>query len=366
MRRHIYIIILPVLSTLLLFVMGYIALTTLNPDDNERDVVSAPEAEERSLLEPAFDESESPMNNSAEKPQSFPKPRSGDRMNPYFISYMMHYQSFHQFVKRPSLELLLKYADDKGTRFSLSEMSLGLIRREVYREDSVSIREDIPNVMRLCLHFVVGERLIRFAGDMAELQAYLAQHGVTDEIEYVAVLQAAAIWIQAGGESLFIDVEWSDTEYIDGVMQPIYSYQFYTQAEFYELMHPTDGTLIVNGRDLTDKDHVTFQRELVGIPLLTVLRTLGAGVQWLDDNTAFIVYEGKEFTLNMAEMSLFEVGGGSSFSENLLMLPVGATGILRAVDSDIVVDVQTTMWQIARAMGISVHINRGDRTVTIG
>jgi len=99
----------------------------------------------------------------------------------------------------------------------------------------------------------VHEPFVRFAGDTGELQAFLAEYGITDEIESVAVVQSATgtriissddegrrvsnapvvIWVQAGGESFFIGVEIHVDGFGDGYGTLVY--RFYTHADYLEL-----------------------------------------------------------------------------------------------------------------------------------
>ena len=155
-----------------------------------------------------------------------PNPVSGDAARPHFTAYESSpARTFFQFVREPSVEILNQW-EGKVRVFSLSERP-GFIRVETISSDPIFVGEAESFAGPIGMKFFVDESMIRFVGDTAALQSFLAEHGITDEIQYVAALQSAArsitirtgaggwrvalapvvIWVQAGGESFFIAIE---------------------------------------------------------------------------------------------------------------------------------------------------------------
>lgn len=189
---------------------------------------------------------------------SLPGPVSGDTTTPHFTAYellgdSLNISPFYQFVREPSVESLNR-AGGAVRAFSLREGPRETIR--VFPELISPIGEHVPNphTTHITLSFLVCEPFVRFAGDTAELQAFLAEHGVADEIEYAAVVQSAAgtriiswdeegrevfdapvvIWVQAGGESFFIGIE-IHTEGFEDIWGTL-AYQLYTHSDYLELV----------------------------------------------------------------------------------------------------------------------------------
>ena len=365
MKTYLYII----LCALLLLAGGYFILSMLLSNDEEGNVVNNSVSEEVQHL----------------STPTLPAPRSGDSESPHFMGYELDAKTYYQFVEAPSPETLAQLK--RGvTAFSLSETTPRAVRREDVLSEPLWYDEGITHI-RLGMHFVVDESFLRFVGDTAELQAFLAEQGVTYEIEYVAVLETAAnpvmtweqneegnyftssmdssivIWIRADGKSFFINLKVQFDGPGDNMGTLVY--QFYTHADFYELIRPREGTLIVNGVDITEGNHVEFHRDHAALSLLPVLRALGADVRWLDNEAASIVFNEIEYVLNVTEMSLFR-DGYDAFYDNILVPPIGASGRFEILEGEPIVDAQYTMWQIARALGVEMHVDSEQLVVTIG
>jgi len=197
--------------------------------------------------------------NSETEGLSLPAPRSGDAATPHFTLYDLRGTGrtglFHRFVQEPSLEILNR-AEGGVYVLSLTETQVGQtgIQVETITVDPPSIVvRTVPMRIGTNMNIIVCESLIRFAGNTEELQTFLAEHGVTDEIEYIAVVNSASrsltlssdnegrrvtvspfvIWVQAGGESFFIGVE----SHTDGFGDPYGTrvYEFFTRADYLEL-----------------------------------------------------------------------------------------------------------------------------------
>ena len=202
MKRCFYITI----SVLLLLFIGFFVLVVLTPDDTSGAL--------------------------------WPDPVLGDATMPHFTAYGLNFRDYYQFIREPSLDILNQ--TENGTFiFSISESNPELIQFKNIAMTPAHISENREGV-RLGKSFIVTEAEVRFIGNKAALQAYLLQHGVLDEIEYVAVLDARqvgftpplAVWIQAGGKNFFIKIEVRFDDPTDNTGTLVY--HFYTHIDFYE------------------------------------------------------------------------------------------------------------------------------------
>ena len=342
--------ILCIIICLLVLGLGYLAFAMLASDGDEESAAATP------VVTPAV------------SLQHLPAPRPGDNARPHFTAYRMGDEAFYQFIELPSVELLHQVASDVEV-FSLSETSPGLRRRETISREPVVVIEDARDgMMRLSHTFWVEESMIRFAGDVAELQAYLAQHGVTGEVEYVALLRAEVIWVQAGGKSFFITVELRHEGFTEDGREHIHSYvyEFYTHSEFLARTLPSDGTLIVNGVDITEGNHVRFHphHDYFSLPLIVVLHTLGVDVQWIDDERISMTYDGVTTILNAKTNDLTRPGT----REGILWPPLGVHMMLRIIDGEVIVDSNVLMPEILHEVmgGVEMHVDNEQLTVRIG
>jgi len=280
-----------------------------------------------------------------------PYPMSGTADTPYFALYEISGDSFFQFIEAPSVSLLNELSYRKSI-LSLSETSPDLIRREIVSDNPVQVFEQ-PDIR--ANNLLVSDPILRFIGNTAEIQAYLAEHGITDEIGSVAVLGMSmiptTIWVQAGDENFFITYDLQS----DGSG---FAYRFYTHSKFEEQFSVKDGELIVNGIEIA---HVKFHFDYVVLPLIATLEALGADTRQLDDGTILFAYNDAEFVLDKSEPSFVEVGMGF----NLFMPPPGGYALFEVVDGEVMVDSTYTMREILRLIGAEMRIDNQQMTVMI-
>ena len=294
------------------------------------------------------------INDFSREAQPVLNPILGNTDMPHFILHEMRYDDFFQFIETPSVSMLNTLSHRENV-LSLSEASSdflpGLVRREIVSDDPVRVFEEpiirFPNLS-------VDESLVRFAGDTAEIQTYLAEHGITSKIESAVALGVRAIpltiWVQAGGENFFITSELQSGASV---------YRFYTHSEFLERFGVKKGTLIVNRVEIA---HVEFHFDYVILPLVATLEALDADIRLLDDGTTLFAYNGVEFILDKTEPSFVEVGN----MHNHFLLPPGGYMFLEVMGSEVMVDSTYTMRFILRSMGVEMHIDRDQMLVTIG
>ena len=82
------------------------------------------------------------------------------------------------------------------------------------------------------------------------------------------------------------------------------------------------GVLMVNGVKAID-DKVQIKSNYAMLPLTTVMKNLDMTVNWIDENTAEIIYKDNTFLLDISDVALFDL---KQKDTNLLMpAPEGDT-----------------------------------------
>ena len=151
----------------------------------------------------------------------------------------------------------------------------------------------------------VSRQLINFVGNTKEIEKYLAKNGVNGKAEEIFILNYAAIpatiTATVNGENYFITIN-------EGAFADIYntSYKFYDSAAYAEKFAPKAATVIVEGNILSAG--ATMHYRGTDLPLLAILRELGAEVEWLSESLISVIYEGAEYNIDTEEETLTILG----------------------------------------------------------
>ena len=92
--------------------------------------------------------------------------------------------------------------------------------------------------------------------------------------------------------------------------------------------------LIVNGKDITEGNYVyiNVEKEQAEVPLLAIVKELGAEVVWIDENIVEISYEDKSFQIDKRDKDFgYEIPPG------------GGRKVRKAVEHDLIFDDQSIM-----------------------
>ena len=95
------------------------------------------------------------------------------------------------------------------------------------------------------------------------------------------------------------------------------------------------GSLYING-EIIEHANVIFAEDYIAIPLLQILKNIECNIQWIDSNSAKIVYKDSTYTLNINEISLLDSSG-----VNLIQPIYGGLMYRQAIADDIVLDYAT-------------------------
>ena len=124
---------------------------------------------------------------------------------------------------------------------------------------------------------------------------------------------------------------------------------------------PKSGLLKMNGVVIA-RENVTIYSDYTELPLIEVMKSLDMDVNWLDKNTAVIMYDGKKYTLNLINVTLFEDGQ----DRNLLLPPPGGKRHYTVLEEELVLD-SNTVKSVMYLMGIHlrIDIDRKEQIVSI-
>lgn len=121
------------------------------------------------------------------------------------------------------------------------------------------------------------------------------------------------------------------------------------------------GVLKINGSDVA-QENVLIRSTYAELPLTQVMKNLDVKVEWINKTSAQITYEDKEYTLNLSEVSLVEVGA----TINLLLPPPGGNRYYKVLEKELVLDsntIKSTLYQMG--IKINVYIDRKDQIVCV-
>ena len=97
------------------------------------------------------------------------------------------------------------------------------------------------------------------------------------------------------------------------------------------------GVLMVNGVKAID-DKVQIKSNYAMLPLTTVMKNLDMTVNWIDENTAEIIYKDNTFLLDISDVALFDL---KQKDTNLLMPAPGGSRRYSVLDNEILIDSNT-------------------------
>ena len=85
--------------------------------------------------------------------------------------------------------------------------------------------------------------------------------------------------------------------------------------------------LVVNGKDITEGNYVyiNVEKEQAEVPLLAIVKELGAEVVWIDENIVEISYEDKSFQIDKNDKYL-----------GFMIAPGGKPAVRKQIDNDFV------------------------------
>lgn len=123
--------------------------------------------------------------------------------------------------------------------------------------------------------------------------------------------------------------------------------------------------LVVKGKKIPIANHIKFNYEdnYAEIPLITLMRELGANVEWQNKTTAKITLGEKEYILDATKGSLTEAG--KTFNV-LVVAPGSKHGVFyRVVGDEFIVDSDSAKMFLINVIGLKMTIDYDNRIVSI-
>ncbi len=256
------------------------------------------------------------------------------------VIYVMSQDGYIDFIQSPSKELLSRLND--GTTISIFERSstTGMIMSTTFFRGEWSTDEIPDGVIRVGYpnELIIYQSLVDFAGNRTNLQEYLTQHGIQDEIKYFSVIYAdafpGAIWVNTESDNYFISIEDSG-EYVEDGQTKAHTYRLYTQSDYCdEYARPVweSATVSVDGA-MVDLDvaEVSAIYRTAKLPVLALMRTLGAQINE-SSGVVTILYNGISMVWDIEGDALTTNG----YPQNILLCPPGGSGGFVVTDGELI------------------------------
>lgn len=129
-----------------------------------------------------------------------------------------------------------------------------------------------------------------------------------------------------------------------------------------EISMENNCILVVKGEDITAKTYVHLYEEAhyAELPLVAIMNTLGATIEWKSDILSTILYEGKTYLLNIDECTLVVQGG----SINILTTPPGGERHYRTMEKELIVD-SVTIRGLFHIIGVTLSLDYDSKLIEI-
>ncbi len=213
------------------------------------------------------------------------------------ILYELDRETYYQMLKTPSIATVQDYV--QSCSYALSSQD-GWI--EYTRGEQTEV-EEYNGIVYHASGVYITPSFIRFAASKERLGKFLNERHIAGSITNTALFYTARmpliLWLQTETEEFFVTVDkaTSDAEYV---------YHVYSTQEIYTQWKSNEGTLVVDGREVSGK--VTIHRDYAEIPFLTVVKMLGADVLPCDAESLVIHYGEQQFMLHTKDFSLWQDG----------------------------------------------------------
>lgn len=123
--------------------------------------------------------------------------------------------------------------------------------------------------------------------------------------------------------------------------------------------------LFVRGVEIAAGHHVAlnFEQRYAELPLIAIVKALGAKVEWKNETTATITFDDEEYVLNTAENSLIKAGR----TANILIVAPGAThgSYFQVIEGEFVADSDSMLYLLTYLMGAKIRIDYDTLIVNI-
>ncbi len=179
----------------------------------------------------------------------------------------------------------------------------------------------------------------------------------------VFVLSICVAVLFTGCNNTLVTIHDSDLKSADSLSLPI---ENAAESIVSESLNPGENiALVINGKNITDDNYVNYNNEYdcFELPLIAILKELGAEIKWLDEKTVSIIIYDKTYVLNTEECSLTEIN--STF--NLFQIAPGDThGVFsKRVENEFVIDSDSLKLFFINELGLRMRRSSNNKEITI-
>jgi len=299
-----------------------------------------------------------------------------------FKGYYLDRNIYYDFIENPQKKLLDEDAEDIYI-ITKSPTKEGVIIEEKISSDPVEVNEYDTEDYSLYYELFLYDSFIEFVGDITEMEKYLKQNGITEDIENIAYIYSGTfhgdvIWVKTNQNNYFITINERYGEYYDYIEEffstdnynsEIYFYRLYDHSEYYEKYRMKDGKLIVKGKDATEDNYVKITCEYAEISLNAVIKQFGGEAEWNDDKQeGIITYENKKYIFDKKNLSMIEAGNKSDHPDDMILPDCLAGGYQHCeiINGEIILDSNSSMfWITKNLLGVEIDIDSNKLIVYI-
>lgn len=253
--------------------------------------------------------------------------KSNQHKNPSeIVVYKISRETFFSFLENPTISIL---NSEENNKCIYSQSGQWHITSDVKR-------------------FKIEQSLLDFVGDKSQMQKYLSQYGVNDEVINTFVLDAPnvplTIWVETSKDNMFITIEKQDDD-------NSYVYEYCTLSDYNNKYYWNYASLMVNNKEIKSNIPSKIYSGYAEVPFVLVLKSLDATITSPTNEQLEIFFKGKKYVLDIDDRSIYEIG---KEDVNLLHKDGGVTFVY-PYESDIMIDT-FTLNTVLRQMGENIVI----------
>ncbi len=98
------------------------------------------------------------------------------------------------------------------------------------------------------------------------------------------------------------------------------------------------GKLIVDAKPIDSEYVVIYSENEFELPLVASLRSIGCHIQWTDEKSAIVTWEGQDYALNISEEEKSFAKIGDNTVNYLLPAPGSKNYYFKSIEKDIIID----------------------------
>lgn len=287
------------------------------------------------------------------------------------VVYSVNSTVFRQFINTPSLEILNKQNSETIIQsFFISNKGDDYIKRETRKNNTIQIDDGKSGVMRIGTLPVYIE-FIKFMESKNNFEAILEKNNIDENIDYYCIIdnQSSAqiplsIWIKTLSGNYFLTINESLEDYENNPNSTEFVYRFYNYTDYCKKFGLNNGSLIVNGEDISNGNYVKFENDTVYLPFRAVVEKLGYVVGW-DEKNCWATFSNKSGVQYVLRINTYPYLVEKSNANSSGYVPPGDNlPFCCIIDNRTIVD-ERLMKEIVTVLCATVDVDYENLSVTI-